>query len=174
MMNKAFFLFALLCVMQLTDLPLADADNNKAVIAIVVPRNQDIKELKLAPDNLNLIYWRKQLYWPKGILIKPVNLRSEHPIRLQFSQTILGSSPEAQIDYWNGQYFNGVLPPYSVKSEEAVLRYVSQTKGAIGYVDACFVDERVKAVLWINANNQVLTNNPTTGDCGEKNITSLK
>jgi ABC-type phosphate transport system substrate-binding protein len=167
-MNKSFFLIVLLSVMQMTCLTVATADNNKQVIAIIIPNNQDIKELKLAPDNLNLIYWRKQLYWPKGLPIKPVNLRSEHPLRLQFSQTILGSAPEAQVDYWNGQYFNGILPPYSVKSEEAVLRYVSQTKGAIGYVNACLVDARVKAVLWITANNKLSTSNPPSLNCAEK------
>jgi hypothetical protein len=36
-----------------------------------------------------------------------------------------------------------------VQSEEAVLRYVASTKGAIGYVDACKVDTRVKPMLWI-------------------------
>lgn len=130
-------------------LPLAQAESNAPVIAIIVNSG----ELKIATEftasDLSLIYWRKQLYWPKGQRIKPVNLRSDHPLRQRFSQTVLGSLPKKQIDYWNGQYFNGILPPYSVNSEEAVLRYVAQTSGAIGYVDACLVDERVKAVLWI-------------------------
>jgi ABC-type phosphate transport system substrate-binding protein len=169
-MKKVFLLLIVLSVMLSIRIPLAVADSNKSVIAIIVAKDQNIKELRLAPDKLNLIYWRKQLYWPEGVPIKPVNLRSEHPLRLRFSQTILGSSPNAQIDYWNGQYFNGVLPPYSVQSEEAVLRYVSQTKGAIGYVDACLVDDRVKPVLWITANNQILTNNPPAFVCDDKKI----
>ncbi len=120
------------------------------VIAVVVSATQDTADLNLSSKNLNLIYWRKQLFWPKGLPIKPVNLRSQNPIRIAFSKIVLGSPPNAQIDYWNGQYFNGILPPYSVNSEEAVLRYVSNTKGAIGYVNACAVDERVQAMLWIN------------------------
>ena len=145
----------------------AQAEPNTPVIAIVVANNQKVDELKLSPNDLSLIYWRKQLYWPKGQRIKPVNLSTEHALRLQFSQKILGSAPKSQIDYWNGQYFNGVLPPYSVNSEEAVLRYVAQTHGAIGYVNACAVDNRVQAVLWIE-DNQITTKAPEGLNC-EKN-----
>ena len=103
----------------------AHAEEKNIVIAIVVASNSAIETPKLSPNQLSLIYWRKQLFWAKGLRIKPVNLSTEHPLRLPFSQVVLGSAPKAQIDYWNGQYFNGVLPPYSVNSEEAVLRYVA-------------------------------------------------
>jgi ABC-type phosphate transport system substrate-binding protein len=144
--------------------PLAQAEPSTPIIAIVVSSNQKVDELKLAPNDLSLIYWRKQLYWSKGQRIKPVNLSTEHVLRLRFSQKILGSAPKSQIDYWNGQYFNGVLPPYSVNSEEAVLRYVAQTSGAIGYVNACAVDHRVKALFWI-VNDQITANTPDNLDC---------
>jgi ABC-type phosphate transport system substrate-binding protein len=161
-MIKFFIFIASLCVIQMTNTALAEDD--KVVIAIVVASNQNVDELKLAPNQLNLVYWRKQLYWPKGLRIKPVNLSTEHPLRLQFSQSVLGSAPKTQIDYWNGQYFNGVLPPYSVNSEEAVLRYVTQTKGSIGYVNACNIDERVQVVFWI-IQNQMSTHAPEHIDC---------
>jgi ABC-type phosphate transport system substrate-binding protein len=156
-MRKFFIFAAFLCVIQMTS---ALASDNKAIIAVIVASNQNSDDLKLVPNQLSLIYWRKQLYWPKGLRIKPVNLSTEHPLRLQFSQAILGSAPKTQIDYWNGQYFNGVLPPYSVNSEEAVLRYVTQTNGAVGYIDACLVDDRVKAVIWLTPNDDVLSNKP--------------
>lgn len=125
------------------------AKESQPTIAVVVASNQNVAKLKLSTANLNLVYWRKQQFWPLGLRIHPVNLRSQHPMRIQFSQAVLGSSPKAQTDYWNGQYFNGILPPHSVDSEEAVLRYVAKTKGAIGYINACSLDNRVQAVLWI-------------------------
>ena len=154
--NPIFWIISLL----LSCLPLAFAEGNAPVIAVIV----NSEELAVATNELNLIYWRKQLYWPKGQRIKPVNLRPEHPLRQQFSQIILGSPPKKHVDYWNGQYFNGILPPYSVNSEEAVLRYVAQTSGAIGYVDACHVDSRVKAVMWI-AQEQISTAAPENLRC---------
>jgi ABC-type phosphate transport system substrate-binding protein len=128
---------------------IAYAEPQKPIIAVIAASGKKVPDLKLSKQNLNLIYWRKQQFWPKGLRIKPVNLSAQHPLRLQFSQVVLGNTPKAQIDYWNGQYFNGILPPYSVKSEEAVLRYVAQTKGAIGYINACQLDDRVLPLLWV-------------------------
>ena len=160
---RQFFIFtAFLCVIQVTPALVKSALANESIIAIIVASNQNIDDLKLAPNQLSLIYWRKQLYWPNGLRIKPVNLRSENTLRQQFSQTILGGLPKTQIDYWNGQYFNGVLPPYSVNSEEAVLRYVAQTNGAIGYVNACAVDARVKAVFWLMPSGNLLSDKPAS------------
>jgi ABC-type phosphate transport system substrate-binding protein len=160
-MRKLIIFAAILCIIQMTP---ALAIDNKTIIAVIVASNQNTDDLKFAPNQLSLIYWRKQLHWPKGLRIKPVNLSTEHLLRQQFSQTVLGSAPKTQIDYWNGQYFNGVLPPYSVNSEEAVLRYVTQTAGAIGYVDACHVDERVKALYWIDG-DQITTHPPDNLHC---------
>jgi len=154
--------FVLLFVFAYTTLMVgfAMAKEKQTIIAVVVSSEQNAAELKLSPNHLNLIYWRKQRFWPKGLRIKPVNLKSQHPLRMQFSQTILGSTPKEQIDYWNGQYFNGILPPHSVDSEEAVLRYVSNTKGAIGYINACDVDNRVQALFWLN-NGKINKTKPT-------------
>ena len=134
-----------------------------AVLAVVVPAQEDVEKLKLTPNSLKLIYLRKQLYWPNGKRIVPVNLQSEHVLRNQFSLALLGTLPKQQIDYWNGLYFNGIQPPHTVNSEEAVLRFISETKGAIGYVNACAVDERVKALLWIEGNT--ITTQPISLVC---------
>lgn len=131
-------------------------------IAVIVQNDEDAN--KLAAEDLSLIYWRKKQYWQGGLRIHPVNLHAEHPLRLNFSKVVLGSLPATQTNYWNGLYFHGTTPPYSVQSEEAVIRFVANTKGAIGYVDACKVDARVNAVLWIN-DNKLSTTKPTL-DCG--------
>jgi len=156
-MRKILFIFTLLSTMLMAGFAIAKA---QPVIAIVIDSQQNANALKLSTKNLNLIYWRKQRFWPNGIRIKPVNLRSQNPLRVQFSQTTLGSTPKEQIDYWNGQYFNGILPPHTVNSEEAVLRYVTQTKGAVGYVNACNVDARVTPVLWIQ-HGKLIHHRPT-------------
>lgn len=146
-MHKVLIILSMTSAMLMANLTIAKG--SQATIAVVVASKQNIVDLKLSSKNLNLIYWRKQLLWPKELRIQPVNLRPQHPMRMQFSETVLGSTPKAQINYWNGQYFNGILPPHSVNSEEAVLRYVAKTKGAIGYINACNLDQRVQAVLWI-------------------------
>jgi hypothetical protein len=142
----------------------AFANERQPVIAVVVDGKENVAELKFTSNELRLFYWRKQLFWPMGRRIKPVNLTAEHSLRLQFSQIVLGSTPKKQIDYWNGLYFDGISPPYSVNSEEAVLRYVSQTDGAIGYLNACKIDHRVKPLAWI-INNQISMSEPATNNC---------
>jgi len=154
-MKRLFFIF---CIIPLTT-PIGAEERIADVIAVVVPANQSAETLHLIPSKLKLVYLRKQLYWPDGKRIQPVNLQTEHPLRAQFSQIVLGSLPAEQINYWNGLYFNGIRPPYTVNSEEAVLRYLEQTPQAIGYVNACKVDARIKAVLWI-ANSQITAQKP--------------
>lgn len=128
------------------------------IIAIIVPTDSSTKVI--SSTELKLIYWRKKDYWANGKHIHAVNLSAEHPVRLQFSSKILGSLPSAQNDYWNGVYFHGISPPYVVNSEEAVLRYVADTNGAIGYLNACSVDGRVKAVAWLTESGELLNKPP--------------
>lgn len=140
-----------LCCLWAIGLLMADicvaAEDNR-IIAVIVPA-----QTALAPDvhadELGLIFWRKKLYAAHGQALHPVNLHSEHPLRLRFSQQVLHSSPRSQVNYWNGLYFHGVQPPYTVQSEEAMIRYVAETDGAIGYIDACRVDDRIKPVFWL-------------------------
>lgn len=161
-MIKRLTILAVVAVMLMAGLVMAE--EKQPIIAIVVGNQENVAELKLSSKNLNLIYWRKQRFWPQGLRVKPVNLRSQNALRKQFSETVLGSAPNTQIDYWNGQYFNGVQPPHSVKSEEAVIRYVTKTKGAIGYVNACLIDKRVTPVLWI-VNHQITRHRPKAHYC---------
>jgi ABC-type phosphate transport system substrate-binding protein len=134
-------------------------------LAVIVSNLADVSDIKaLKADELSLIYWRKKQYWQGGVRIHPVNLQAEHPLRLSFSKAVLGSPPSEQTTYWNGVYFHGISPPYTVQSDEAVLRYVTNTKGAIGYVDACKVDGRVKPLLWV-INTKVTSTPPEKLNC---------
>jgi ABC-type phosphate transport system substrate-binding protein len=151
---------AIICALFTLAMPFSAHAEETPPLAVVVASNPEFALIQqLAPRELSHIFWRKKQYWHGGARIHPVNLHTEHPLRTVFSKTVLGSTPAEQIDYWNGLYFHGTTPPYSVQSEEAVLRYVSTTKGAIGYVSVCNLDDRVKPVLWIYDNN-VSTSKP--------------
>ncbi len=63
---------------------------------------------------------------------------------------ILGQPPEALEGYWRDLYFNGVVPPFVLASEEAVIRFVASTPGAIGYVSACPGDKRVRVLMQLD------------------------
>lgn len=117
-------------------------------IAVVMP---EAGADRLDGRMLSLIYRRKQIYTPEGERWLPVNLPVDHPLRRRFSRAVLGISPELLDDYWNEQYFQGVLPPHVLGSEQAVLRFVASTPHAIGYVSACHDGgQRLRTVLVID------------------------
>ncbi len=121
------------------------------VIAVIVSAQPNYS-VPITVNDLASIYWRKKLYGNQGKPLHPANLSTEHPLRQRFSQQVLHSSPKAQLGYWNGLYFQGVQPPYTVESQEAMIRYVAYTESAVGYIEACKLDERVRAVVWLTAN----------------------
>jgi hypothetical protein len=138
-------------------------------IAIIVSSNPHIApHHAIAANELSLIYWRKKLYSEGGQRLHPVNLHAENPLRLTFSKVVLESLPKEQTDYWNGLYFHGVSPPRSLLTEEAVIRYVEENQGGIGYINGCNVDNRVTAILWI-VNNHISNSIPEKFNCSAKN-----
>lgn len=131
----------------------AGATPDEEVLAVIAP--PDFAGRPPSAQELTLIFKRKKLIWDDGYRLQPVNLPSDHAWRRLFSQRVMKSLPEAQAQYWNGMYYHGVYPPHVVASAEAMLRYVSETRGALGYVGACEVDARVKPLLWLLPSGQV-------------------
>lgn len=117
------------------------ADNR---VAVIVPAGT--APAALAADDLAQVYRRRKLF-SSGQKLQPVNLPAAHPLRRWFSQQVLQRTPEELEDHWRDLYFNGVFPPFVLASEEAVLRFVAATPGAVGYVPACLVDKRVTVLL---------------------------
>ncbi|MDP2901914.1 MAG: hypothetical protein Q8N96_02230 [Methylovulum sp.] len=104
---------------------------------------------------LENVFLRKTLLNDSGTRWIPLNLSPEHPLRQAFSLSLFKKRPEALEVYWNEQYFQGITPPYVVASEEAMLRFVTSTPGAIGYILPCHLDARVQVVFKLTATTPV-------------------
>lgn len=128
------------------------AESDDDVLAVIVAPGH---HTALTREELVLIYKRKKLYWSDDSKIQPVNLPSADPLRRRFSRTVLGAAPEDMEKYWNDMYFHGVSPPYVLASQEAVIRFVTSTPGAIGYVPYCSVEARARIVLVITADDSI-------------------
>src|SRR5262245_3965662 len=128
-------------------------------LAVLVPSSIAGQEVRMAvivhPERhatlsigeIAQIYLRRKRFWDDGSPIVPLNLPSEATLRARFSRLVL-NQPEARLaDYWNRQYFYGILPPATLASTEAVRRYVASDPNAIGYVPASEVDGSVHVVL---------------------------
>lgn len=151
-MNRRRFLGPLLVALCLCMAPLRGrADETRLAIVVSASRNDQPGE-----DEIAQIFKRKKLFWSDGTRIQPVNLPADHPLRLSLMRHLLHQTADAQQEYWNEQYFHGVLPPHVLASEEAMLRFVANTAAAIGYLPACPLDPRLRAVLLISAEGRLL------------------
>ena len=105
--------------------------------------------LVLSRETLRNIYLKKIFVDDDGHRLIPVNLPPESPLREAFTRTLIRMPDNRLQDYWNRQYFQGVSPPYVLGSQQAVVRFVASTPGAIGYVATCFLSPDVHVALWL-------------------------
>jgi ABC-type phosphate transport system substrate-binding protein len=105
------------------------------------------RQVSLTPADLARVYLKQRRHWPDGDPILPVNREAGSEARRLFERRVLGDQAGRLVVYWNQQYFRGVLPPATLASDEAVVRFVASEPRAIGYVAASAVDESVKVVL---------------------------
>jgi ABC-type phosphate transport system substrate-binding protein len=105
------------------------------------------RRAELSPEEVAQIYLRRKRFWDDGAVIVPLNLPSRAPLREHFSQRVLNQTEPRLADYWNRLYFDGILPPATLASTEAVRRYVASDPNAIGYVPVSEVDGSVRVVL---------------------------
>jgi hypothetical protein len=134
--------------------PCLAAAQDAKVFAVVVPASSGIERLEA--NEVAQIFRRRKSLWPDGRRIVPVNLPVDHALRLRFSRAVLRQSPEQQAEYWNQQYFQGVLPPHVLPSENAVERFLVETPNAIGYLPYCGLNAQLRAVLRIDTDGRVL------------------
>lgn len=116
-------------------------------IAVIVAKTHAVESL--SQDDLVRIYERRRRLWNNGAKIVPINLPAEHPLRRQFSLEVFQKAPEDMGEYWDAQYFHGVSPPFVLGSEPAVLQFVANTPGAIGYVTSGAVNGQVKVLMYL-------------------------
>lgn len=125
-------------------------------IFVVTTFGVTIKPMTLT--ELKNIFLRKTLLNEMGTRWIPLNLGADHPLRQTFSQKLFELQPEAMESYWNEKYFQGVMPPHVVTSEEAMIRFIASTPNAIGYILPCHLDTRVQVIMILNVSEAVEQN----------------
>ena len=146
MINRKTVIFSLILLIT----PLASWGDGK--LAVIVSASSSLDSL--SKNEVARIFRRKTRLHKSGFSWIPTNMPPNHPLRQQFSRLLFSQSPMEMQDFWNAQYFHGILPPRVVTSEEAMLRFVANTPGALGYVLTCHLDDRVKTVLTLPVDGQ--------------------
>lgn len=99
--------------------------------------NADNKISSESRQTVANMFLKQVVTWNSGDTVKPVDQRPTSSVRDAFSQRILRRSVAAIRSYWQQRIFSGRdLPPPELESDAAVVRYVVEHRGAIGYVSA--------------------------------------
>ncbi len=112
-------------------------------VVIVHPSNPVSAMSRL---DLERIYRKDIKFWPDGEHVIPINAPSSSKVRASFNKTVLRSSIDALVTFWNRKYFGGETPPLVLRSSDAILSYVAQRPNAIGYVPAGYSIEGTRVV----------------------------
>ena len=120
-------------------------------LAIIVSADANRPSLKRHIDKrLIARIYRKQITLDRtGKRLHPINLPASHPLRRALSKILFHHLPVEMANYWNEKYFQGISPPHVVDSQEAMIRFIARTSGAIGYIADCMVDKRVRVLMKI-------------------------
>lgn len=118
-------------------------------IAVIVSSHAPVKSID--ESTLRSVYLKKIFLSKQGQTLIPVNLPVDDPVRQAFTHSTIHMSDNQLRNYWNRRYFQGISPPYVLGSQEAVIRFVARTPGAIGYVDSCYLNDSVRQVLLLPA-----------------------
>ncbi len=99
---------------------------------VLVHPDSEVKSLTVS--EIRAKFYKKDLNWPDGNEVLPVDLPVDSRTRAAFSDAILGKTPEEVQTSWFQRTFDGLTPPAEATSNAEVVSYVKSTPGAIGYV----------------------------------------
>jgi len=109
--------------------------------------NPQVPVATISVEDLSAIYLIQRTTWKNGAPVAPVNREASSPARGTFSETIFNRSPTELSEYWNRLRFQGKIPPLVQTSDQAVLGFVRNVPGAIGYVEASQAPAGIKVLL---------------------------
>ncbi len=122
----------------------------EAVIAeIVLVANKSVSNKQLNKIDIKKIFIGKIVTWSDGQPIKVVTLKKSDTsgIHKEFVKSYIRKTPSQFRSYWKKQVFTGkASSPKSLKSQQDLISYVSETDGAIGYISSNIKPEGVKII----------------------------
>jgi len=136
--KRAFLLIAVVL-----SLPLFPGVARPETIVIV---NNDVAESELDRMALQAIFLGKKTQWENGHTIVPVNLKGG-ATHQEFLKVIIRRTPAQYRTFWKRAIFTGTgMPPKSFATEEEIVAFVRESRGAVGYIDPSTPHEGVKVL----------------------------
>lgn len=116
---------------------------------LLVIVSTQVPDATISAAQLADIYMLKKNFWADNTQVVPVNREASSTVREKFSEAIFKLSPQELAEFWNRLRFQGKLPPLIQTSDEAVLGFVRNVPGAIGYINADQAVSGVKILMQI-------------------------
>lgn len=108
--------------------------------------HQKVPETTLTPKNLQEIFLGTRVQWNDNSAIKPATVKDQK-LHEAFLKQYIKKSAAQWVAHWKRQVFTGNgTPPQQVATPQELLKYVAETAGAIGYVDAEIPVENVTII----------------------------
>ena len=143
-MKKIILLIAVMLVLVVVDITFAK-DNSFVVIV-----NVDNPDSVITKDALSDIFLKKTKKWESmNETTLPIDLVEKSKIREAFSQEIHDRNIAAIKSYWQQKIFSGRgVPPPEKETDDDIISYVEQHKGAVGYISksVSLTSDKVKII----------------------------
>ena len=115
---------------------------------VAVITHPGVKEIGLSKAKLAKIYLGKLKKYSNGKKIKVADLPKDTSAHKKFYKSVVKKSDSAVNRYWAKLKYTGKgKPPKKFSSSADVIKWVSRTEGAIGYIDGKSLNKSVKVVL---------------------------
>ncbi len=113
---------------------------------ILVIANPAVPSDSLNSGVISDIYHSRKAKWDNGDTISVAMLK-KGPVHEKFARDIARSTSSKLKNIWKKVIFTGTgTPPKIFRQESDMVRFVAETKGAIGYINASTSHEGVKVI----------------------------
>ncbi|MGE0372090.1 MAG: phosphate ABC transporter substrate-binding protein [Gammaproteobacteria bacterium] len=115
---------------------------------VVVVGSPDIEVPALSENTVRNLYLGKTVQLDNGTRVEVIDLPSGNAVRDEFYEKVIGKDTTQVKAYWAKRIFTGKgSPPETKLDERAVIRWISEAPGRIGYVSAEAVNGSVRVLL---------------------------
>lgn len=112
---------------------------------VIVNKNNSITSIN--KSELSDIFYKKSSEFSNGSKVTPVDQKASSAVRKSFTSEVHGKSVTAIKSFWQQSVFQGKsTPPIEKSQDEAVVEYVANNPGAIGYVSSSADVSSVKTI----------------------------
>lgn len=108
--------------------------------------NKSVQQDTLSKSEIKSIFLGDRLVWPNGEEIYLVTHRNPD-IQSEFAKTYIQKTESQFSRYWRAVMFSGKgMIPKAFSTNKEIIRFVTNTKGAIGYISPQIITKDIKNV----------------------------